>query len=70
MNINREIEKFLAEQDMPPTKFGRLAARDPRLVLDIRNGREIRPEMIGRLQRYMAGYGGNGPDVSHGALQV
>jgi len=70
MNINREIEKFLAEQDMPPTKFGRLAARDPRLVLDIRNGREIRPAMVCRLQRYMSGYGGSGPDVSHGALQI
>ncbi len=68
MNINREIEKFLAKQGMPPTKFGRLAARDPRLVLDIRNGREIRPAMVSRLQRYMAGYGCE-PDVSHVALQ-
>ncbi len=70
MTINREIEKFLAEQDMPPTKFGRLAARDPRLVLDIRNGREIRPAMVSRLQRYMAGYGGSGPDVLHLASQA
>jgi len=70
MNINREIEKFLAEQDMPPTKFGRLAARDPRLVLDIRNGREIRPAMTCRLQRYMAGYSGGGPGISRSALQT
>ena len=45
MHITRLIERFLREQDLPPTKFGRLAAGDPRLVLDIRMGREIRPEM-------------------------
>ena len=35
----RRIEKFLRETDMPATKFGRLAAHDPRFVLDLRNGR-------------------------------
>ena len=45
MHIKRLIERFLRDQGLPPTKFGRLAARDPRLVLDIRMGREIRPEM-------------------------
>ena len=54
MYINREIEKFLIEQEMPATKFGRLAAHDPRLVLDIRMGREIRPPMIKKLQNFMA----------------
>ena len=55
MHIHREIEKFLAEQEMPATKFGRLAVKDPRLVLDIRNGREIRPAMAQRLKKFMAG---------------
>ena len=32
----RRIEKFLREFDMPATKFGRLAAHDPRFVLDLR----------------------------------
>ena len=31
----RSIEKFLRAHDMPPTKFGRLAAHDPRFVLDL-----------------------------------
>jgi hypothetical protein len=53
MHINRQIEKFLRDQDMPPTKFGRLAVGDPRLVLDIRMGREIRPAMIAKLERFM-----------------
>ena len=42
MHINRLVERFLREKDLPPTKFGRLAARDPRLVLDMRM-----PEMNG-----------------------
>ncbi len=56
MPINRQIEIFLREQQMPPTKFGRLAARDPRLVLDIRMGREIRPALTLRLQQFMSQY--------------
>ena len=57
MHITRLIERFLRDQDLPPTKFGRLAAGDPRLVLDIRMGREIRPEMETKLRHFMATYG-------------
>lgn len=60
MQINRQIEIFLREQHMPPTKFGRLAARDPRLVLDIRMGREIRPALAARLMQFMAHYRSSG----------
>jgi hypothetical protein len=56
MHINRLVERFLREQDMPPTVFGRQAARDPRLVLDMRMGREVRSEMAERLMQYMARY--------------
>lgn len=54
MHINRQIELFLRKHEMPPTKFGRLAACDPRLVLDIRMGREVRPALAARLQQFMA----------------
>jgi hypothetical protein len=57
MHINRLVERFLREQDLPPTKFGRLAASDPRLVLDMRMGREIRPEMETKLRQFMAAHG-------------
>ena len=40
--LMRKIERFLAQTGMPVTKFGRLAAHDPRLVGDLRNGREVR----------------------------
>ena len=39
---------------MPPTKFGRLAVRDPRLVHDLRNGREPRQSMIDRVEAFIA----------------
>ena len=66
MHINSLVERFLREQDLPPTKFGRLAARDPRLVLDMRMGREIRPEMETKLRRFMAAHG-RGPKPKSGA---
>ena len=56
MHINRRIERFLREHDMPPTKFGRLAAHDPRIVLDIRMGREIRPCTAQRISAFIDGY--------------
>lgn len=53
MNIWRDIEIFLRQNDMPPTKFGRLVARDPRLVFDIRLGRELRPALTERVRAFM-----------------
>ena len=52
----RTIEKFLREQQMPATKFGRLAANDPRLVLDLRMGRMPRSAMETRVEHFMNKY--------------
>ena len=52
----RQIEIFLRETGMPWTKFGRLAAHDPRFVADLRNGRTPRPETQKRIEAFMAGY--------------
>ena len=52
----RSIERFLREQDMPATKFGRLAAHDPRFVLDLRMGREPRRATEMRITSFMEGY--------------
>ena len=41
---------------MAPTTFGRRVARDPRLVLDMRNGRCLRPAMALRAEAFMAAY--------------
>ncbi|RJY08264.1 hypothetical protein [Aurantiacibacter aquimixticola] len=52
----RKIEVFLRHTRMPPTKFGRLAARDPRFVLDLRNGRTPRAAMERRVEHFMNEY--------------
>ncbi len=49
----RSIEKFLRQHDMAATKFGRLAARDPRFVLDLRNGRIPRERTAQRVNDFM-----------------
>lgn len=54
MCVQRKIEKFLRRTDMPPTRFGRLAIGDPRLVRDLRNGREPRPRMVARIEAFLA----------------
>lgn len=50
----RKVEKFLRTYDMPATKFGRLAAHDPRFVLDLRMGRIPRPATEARTLKWMA----------------
>ncbi|MXP41162.1 hypothetical protein GRI75_05815 [Altererythrobacter soli] len=52
----RKIEVFLRRTSMPPTEFGRLAARDPRFVFDLRRGREPRPPMERRVEHFMNSY--------------
>jgi hypothetical protein len=56
MLIMRKIERFLRQYKMPPTKFGRLAVCDPRLIHDMRRGRQFRVSMIRRVETFMAAY--------------
>lgn len=49
----RRIEQFLRETGMPLTKFGRLAAQDPRFVQDLRNGRSPRTATEKRVEHFM-----------------
>lgn len=53
MNINWDVERFLKRSGMQPTRFGRLAARDPRLVFDLRMGREVRAPLARRIRAFM-----------------
>ena len=52
----RKIEVFLRHTRMAPTKFGRLAAHDPRFVLDLRNGRMPRAATEKRVEHFMNEY--------------
>lgn len=49
----RRIERFLRDTGMPWTKFGRLAAGDPRFVQDLRNGRVPRSGTASRIEHFM-----------------
>ncbi|HEY6916581.1 MAG TPA: hypothetical protein VI381_02975 [Allosphingosinicella sp.] len=51
--ILRRVEKYLRHTNTPATRFGREAMRDPRLVLDMRNGRELRTATAARLTAYL-----------------
>ena len=53
MHLMRRIEKFLKREDMKPTRFGREALGDPRLISDIKNGRELRDRTIARIQAWL-----------------
>ena len=50
------VERFLRTTGMPWTRFGRLAAGDPRLVADMRNGREPRPLLEQKIEHFMNTY--------------
>jgi hypothetical protein len=56
MAILARVEAYLRANDMPRTKFGRLAVGDPRLVGDLRNGREPRPRTLARIEAFMTSH--------------
>ena len=53
----REIERFLRQTGLAATTFGRLAAADPRLEFDLRNGREPRKGLRLRVEHFMNTFG-------------
>lgn len=56
-NLLFSIELGLRRAGMTPSRFGRLAVGDPRLVFDIRRGRQIRNDMEMRVRGYLAELG-------------
>lgn len=52
-SLLQNIEAFLKESAMPPSVFGRAAVHDPRLVSDLRGGREPGREIICRTEHFM-----------------
>lgn len=61
----RQIEIFLRETGMAWTRFGRLAVRDPRLVQDMRNGRQPGPHTEQRVNSFMRDYRQQNPEQLH-----
>ena len=53
MYLLKEVEKYLRQNGIPPTRFGRDAVGDPRFVLDLRNGRDPRPRTVARVRAFL-----------------
>ena len=49
----REVEKFLRQSGVAPTRFGRDVVGDPRFVFDLRLGRDPRPRTVARVLAYL-----------------
>jgi 2,4-dienoyl-CoA reductase-like NADH-dependent reductase (Old Yellow Enzyme family) len=58
MTTLRSIESFLRRTGMAATSFGRESVRDPRLVHDLRKGRELSERMKRRIEHFMNIYTG------------
>ena len=54
MTLLLTVERHLRRTDVPPSRFGRQVAGDPRFVFDLRKGREPRPAMCARVMAYIA----------------
>jgi hypothetical protein len=54
MNLLLTVERHLRRTDVPPSRFGRQVAGDPRFVFDLRKGREPRPAMRDRVLAHIA----------------
>lgn len=48
-----KILAHLRHTGMPPTRFGREAVRDPRLVHDLKRGRCPGPRTVARIEAYL-----------------
>jgi hypothetical protein len=59
MSVMPRIERFLKRTNMAATTFGRQSVRDPRLVFDLRNGRELTERMKRRLEHFMNNFDKN-----------
>jgi hypothetical protein len=55
VNLLHAIELHIARTGITPSRLGREAIGDPRLVRDLRNGRELRPPTMARVRAYLRG---------------
>ena len=54
MRLLQAIEGYMRTHKIPPSRFGRMAVKDPRLVRDIKRGRTLGPKMVARIERFLA----------------
>lgn len=56
MELTMRIRRYLAQTGMAQTVFGRAAINDPRLIEDLLNGRQPRPDTIARIDAFIAAH--------------
>ena len=56
MSLMVKIDAFLRRTHMPPTRFGRLAVRDPRRVGALRRGREPGARTVARVEAFITAH--------------
>jgi hypothetical protein len=49
------IDQYLRRTGMPVSKFGRLAVNDPRLVHDLKGGRQPGRKILTRIEAFIDG---------------
>jgi hypothetical protein len=49
-----EVERCMRRRNIPASRFGRMAASDPKFVFDLRQGREPRPRTAARVLAFIA----------------
>jgi hypothetical protein len=54
MSLLVKIDRYCRRTGLPPSKFGRLAVHDPRLVHDLRMGRQLGPAITSKILAFMA----------------
>ncbi|MDP1025845.1 hypothetical protein Q5H91_01330 [Sphingomonas sp. KR1UV-12] len=54
MTLLGRIEHYRAVTGTSATRFGRRAVNDPRLIHDMRRGRQPGPAMVARVEAFMA----------------
>jgi hypothetical protein len=64
MTLLSAVERCLRNHRLPASRFGRQAARDPRLVFDLRRGRQPRAETEAKVLAYIAEIATRAPQVS------
>ena len=53
MELLEQIETYLAQTRIPPSRFGRVVVGDPRFVEDLRGGRLPRAKTCERVRSYL-----------------
>lgn len=55
MSVLYKIDRYLRATGMAATTFGRLSVHDPRIVHDLKRGRQPGPSMISRIEAFIDG---------------